>query len=154
MSVGIRDLQRDPSGIIRQVTRTGRPAVVTNRGEPVAAVVPVDPDALEDFILANAPSFVAAMVEADAAVIAGETREASEVFREIREESPTTASPDPRRLTPREREILSLLADGRTNAEIARALHVSPGTVRNNIRRILGKLDIPTQAKAAASRKR
>lgn len=137
--------------MIRRVTRTGRPTVVTNRGEPVAAVVPVDPEALEDFVLANAPSFVRAMSEADEALRDGRTRDSAEVFAELRE-VPATPSVSP--LTDREREILGLVAGGYSSAEIARALNVSPRTVKANFVRIFGKLAASEQAKAPASRKR
>jgi DNA-binding NarL/FixJ family response regulator len=46
-------------------------------------------------------------------------------------------------LTPRELEVLSLMAEGRTNAAIARALVVTPGAVEKHISNIIGKLDLP-----------
>jgi len=46
-------------------------------------------------------------------------------------------------LTPREREVLGLMAEGRTNASIARALVVTPGAVEKHISSIFGKLDLP-----------
>ena len=59
-TIGIRDLSRNASRVIDQVSSTGSPMIVTKRGRPVAAVVAVDPDALEDFVLATAPEYVAA----------------------------------------------------------------------------------------------
>jgi DNA-binding NarL/FixJ family response regulator len=46
-------------------------------------------------------------------------------------------------LTPREREALSLMAEGRTNAAIARAMVVTPGAVEKHISSIFSKLDLP-----------
>jgi DNA-binding NarL/FixJ family response regulator len=46
-------------------------------------------------------------------------------------------------LTPREHEVLSLMAEGRTNAAIARAMVVTPGAVEKHISNIFGKLDLP-----------
>jgi serine/threonine-protein kinase PknK len=46
-------------------------------------------------------------------------------------------------LSPREREVLSLMAEGRSNAGIARQLWVTEGTVEKHIRSILGKLRLP-----------
>ena len=45
-------------------------------------------------------------------------------------------------LTPREREVLSLMAEGRSNAGIARRLYVSEGTVEKHVHSILPKLQI------------
>ncbi len=51
-------------------------------------------------------------------------------------------------LTPREREILSLVAAGRTNAQIAEALFLSQKTVRNNVSTIFAKLQVADRAEA------
>jgi DNA-binding NarL/FixJ family response regulator len=47
-------------------------------------------------------------------------------------------------LTPRESEVLGLMAEGRTNAAIARAMVVTPGAVEKHISSIFGKLDLPS----------
>ena len=44
----------------------------------------------------------------------------------------------------READVLSLLAKGLNNAEIAGQLHLSEGTVRNHVSAILDKLGFPT----------
>jgi DNA-binding NarL/FixJ family response regulator len=46
-------------------------------------------------------------------------------------------------LTPREREVLALVAEGRSNTAIARALVVTEAAVGKHIGNILGKLDLP-----------
>jgi DNA-binding NarL/FixJ family response regulator len=46
-------------------------------------------------------------------------------------------------LTPREQEVLGLMAEGRTNAAIARALVVTLGAVEKHISNIFSKLDLP-----------
>src|SRR3954454_21831209 len=46
-------------------------------------------------------------------------------------------------ISPREREVLSLVAQGRSNAGIAKQLWVTEGTVENHVRSILGKLSLP-----------
>ncbi|MFE6163409.1 response regulator [Streptomyces sp. NPDC056486] len=51
-------------------------------------------------------------------------------------------------LTDREREVLRAAADGATNAELARALHLSPGTVRNYLSTAIQKLAVRNRAEA------
>jgi serine/threonine-protein kinase PknK len=46
-------------------------------------------------------------------------------------------------LSPREREVLELMAEGRSNAGIGHKLWVTEGTVEKHVRRILTKLDLP-----------
>jgi putative two-component system response regulator len=53
------------------------------------------------------------------------------------------------RLTPREREVLALLAQGHTNAEIGNALVVSPTTVKSHVENIIAKLDVHDRTQAA-----
>lgn len=50
------------------------------------------------------------------------------------------------RLTPREREVLALMAEGRTNPAIARELVVSDKAVEKHVSNIFGKLDLPPTA--------
>ena len=82
-TVSVRELARNASAIVRRVTDTGRPAVVTRRGEPVAVVLPLDPDEFEDYVLANAPRFVRSMREADRDLAVGRTAEAGDFFASL-----------------------------------------------------------------------
>jgi DNA-binding NarL/FixJ family response regulator len=52
-------------------------------------------------------------------------------------------------LTPREREVLALLADGARNSEISRKLGMTEKTVRNHVSSILTKLQVPDRTAAA-----
>ena len=54
------------------------------------------------------------------------------------------------RLSPRERVVLARAAAGETNAAIAQALFVSPGTVRKHLEHIYDKLEVRTRTEAAA----
>jgi DNA-binding NarL/FixJ family response regulator len=51
-------------------------------------------------------------------------------------------------LTPREREVLSLVAEGLGNADIGRRLHVSVNTVRNHVANVLAKLGAHSKLEA------
>lgn len=52
-------------------------------------------------------------------------------------------------LTRREQEILALIADGKTNQEIAQMLYIAPGTVRVHVHTILQKLDVRDRTQPA-----
>ena len=54
------------------------------------------------------------------------------------------------RLTPRELEVLRLLAEGHDQDDIAEQLVISPKTVSTHIQRILGKLEVRSRAQAVA----
>jgi len=63
----------------------------------------------------------------------------------------TKAAPDPHpHLTPRQNQILHLLAHGRSTAQIAAELHLSTDTVRNHIRRLLRALNAHSRIEALA----
>jgi len=51
-------------------------------------------------------------------------------------------------LTPRECEILDLLASGQTNQELARVLGVSPNTVKTHLAHLFAKLEVDRRVKA------
>lgn len=53
-------------------------------------------------------------------------------------------------ITPRERDVLQLVAEGLTNAQIAERLVISEHTVHRHVTNILRKLDLPSRAAAAA----
>jgi DNA-binding NarL/FixJ family response regulator len=54
-----------------------------------------------------------------------------------------------KRLTPREREVLTALAGGSTNKEIAITLSIMPGTVKTHVERLIGKLGVRDRTQAA-----
>ncbi|MDP1857336.1 MAG: response regulator transcription factor [Gemmatimonadaceae bacterium] len=62
----------------------------------------------------------------------------------------TTTATDPRQLTEREESVLALLAEGTTNAEIARRLRVSENTVKFHLQNLYMKLSVGNRTEAVA----
>ena len=62
---------------------------------------------------------------------------------------PSRGEPEMRGLTEREREVVRAIADGMSNAEVAAALYMSEGTVRNHISAILAKLGLRNRTQIA-----
>jgi predicted ATPase/DNA-binding CsgD family transcriptional regulator len=63
---------------------------------------------------------------------------------------PEPPTEDPFGLTPRERQVLALVAEGRTNREIGDTLFMAEKTASVHVSRILGKLDVRSRTEAAA----
>ena len=63
---------------------------------------------------------------------------------------PKAKPAEPAALTARESEVVSLIADGKSNAAIAAELRLSEHTVKRHVANILLKLDLPSRAAAAA----
>ncbi|HAF11014.1 MAG TPA: hypothetical protein DCK98_13170 [Chloroflexi bacterium] len=64
--VNMRELARSTSRVVDSVHRSGKAALVTRGGRPVVAMIPIDEAALEDWVLAHSPGFVASLRTADA----------------------------------------------------------------------------------------
>jgi prevent-host-death family protein len=80
-SIGIRELGRSLSAVVREIRQTREPTVVTDRGRPVVLMLPIDEAQLEDFVLANAPAFVASMQAADRELAAGQTQSLQQAIK-------------------------------------------------------------------------
>lgn len=76
-------------------------------------------------------------------------RIASRLVRRLREPVAVEATATGCELTPREREVLELLARGLDNSEIARVLYLSQHTVKNHVSNILVKLEVANRIQAA-----
>jgi DNA-binding NarL/FixJ family response regulator len=104
------------------------------------------------FLLKDAPrgDLIAAVRVAaagDALLAPSVTRRLIEAFAR----RPASAAPAPSRLTsltPRERDILRLIARGYSNTEIARELVVTEATVKTHVGHLLGKLDLRDRVQA------
>jgi DNA-binding NarL/FixJ family response regulator len=56
--------------------------------------------------------------------------------------------PEPEPLTPREREVLTLVGEGLTNVEIGRRLHIAEATVKTHLLRVFAKLGVDDRTRA------
>jgi RNA polymerase sigma factor (sigma-70 family) len=98
------------------------------------------------FMLKDAPpeeivAGVRIVANGDALLAPAVTRSVIEEFVR-REESPSTLPPAIEELTPREREVLDLLAAGLSNPEICARLVISEATAKTHVARILQKLGL------------
>ena len=91
--VGIRQLARNASAIIRDVRETRMPTIVTDRGKPVGVIYPFDEEDLEDYVLANAPEYVARREQADRDIAEGRTFSLEEALARLEAEDKATSSP-------------------------------------------------------------
>jgi DNA-binding NarL/FixJ family response regulator len=102
------------------------------------------------FLLKDAPA--AQLVEAIRVVAAGDALLAPAVTRRVIAEFARRPLPHDvpalDQLTSREREVLTLIARGRSNAEIAAQLYISDATVKTHVKRVLAKLDLRDRVQA------
>lgn len=97
------------------------------------------------------PEGVAMAIRAAAQGVAWLSPRAAEVvLGRVRSEPPEeTGARALEQLSPRETQVLRLVAQGMENAEIAHALGISPRTAKNHVSSILGKLGQPSRIQAA-----
>jgi DNA-binding NarL/FixJ family response regulator len=104
------------------------------------------------FVLKDAPS--AELVHAVRVIASGEALLAPSVTKRLIADYASRGQPDRRRhaalgsLTPRETDVLRLIADGRSNQEIAADLVLAEQTVKTHVSRLLTKLDLRDRAQA------
>jgi DNA-binding NarL/FixJ family response regulator len=117
-------------------------------------------DLLFDAIAAGAAGYVLKQIGSDELVRAIETVGRGEalldpsltrrVLARVREADRREAFAAFADLTEQELRVLALISEGKTNREIAEALYLGEGTVRNYVSNILGKLGVSNRAEAAA----
>jgi DNA-binding NarL/FixJ family response regulator len=100
------------------------------------------------FVLKEAP--LAEVIRAVELVAAGRTY-VDPVLAGVISMSAITGKPLTVTLTQRERDVLRLLADGRSNEEIGAELSISPETVRTHLRKAMAKLEADTRTQAVAT---
>jgi DNA-binding NarL/FixJ family response regulator len=103
---------------------------------------------LKDALAADLISAIRAVVAGDAVVAPSATRRLVERFLDSTPESDRHRPNLLDVLTEREREVLTLLARGLSNAEIAGRLYLSEGTVKTHVSHVLGKLALRDRVQA------
>jgi DNA-binding NarL/FixJ family response regulator len=98
------------------------------------------------YLLKDRVANTAEFNEALARVAAGGTALDPEVVTQLARGGRRTAEIES--LTAREREVLALMAEGRSNAAIAQTLVVSAGTVEKHVAAVFGKLGLPSSEDA------
>src|ERR1700694_312376 len=90
-SVHLRDLARNTATALQELETTRRPALVTRNGKPVAALVPIDETALEDWLLEHASLYTREGAASDPAL--GADRLSSAGWQEAHPKPNGDASP-------------------------------------------------------------
>jgi DNA-binding NarL/FixJ family response regulator len=89
------------------------------------------------------------LLHAIRAVGAGRTALPGDLLRAAVAPATGPSAEDLARLTPREREVLDLVAGGLTNKQIARELGIEPGTVKAHVEKVIAKLGVMDRTQAA-----
>lgn len=159
-----------PDVVLMDIRMPGADGIEATRrivGEGLAQVVALTTFDLDEYLFgvlrAGAVGFLlksvgaAELVDAVRRVAAGDGILAPEVTRRVLASMTTPARPGPAAgtvpgldlLTAREREVLVLLGEGRSNQQVAEALTVSETTAKTHVSRVLAKLGCRTRLEAA-----
>jgi DNA-binding NarL/FixJ family response regulator len=149
--VAVLDLRMPRLSGVEVAKRASRldppPAIVlyTAHGERALLTEALDAGA-RGFVLKEAP--VADIVRAVELVAGGGTYVDAALAGMFASTSITERLPS---LSQREREVLRLLSEGKTNEQIGKELFISPETVRTHVRKAMDKLDADTRTQAVAT---
>jgi DNA-binding CsgD family transcriptional regulator len=167
--IEVPSLAADPRGIIRWLNPAGLQLLGAVRGRSFtstvaphdvsrlrgafAAWVDGDSSSVDAVLVAGTGSLIGCTLSSTALVrdglVVGVFTAVTRVHR-----ASLAAAVAPERLTPRQFEILQLIAGGTTTAEIAQTLHLSRETVRNHVRAVLVKLNAKSRLEAVAIARR
>ncbi|MER7794819.1 response regulator transcription factor [Streptomyces sp. NPDC097640] len=137
--------------VVRRLVPEGHRVVVVTTFDDDSYLGPALRDGASGYLLKRSGPTM--MVEAVRAAMAGDTLiSPSLTVRLLRGLAPPVKAsvPDRSLLTARETEVVRLVAQGLTNAEIGAALHVSPGTVKTHIAAVQRKLNARNRVAVAA----
>ena len=139
--------------VVSELARRGElPAtlILTTFDDDAAAIEVVRAGArgflLKDVTLERLVSAVRALAAGETLIQPALTARAEQKLSEAAAGRDACADEQP--MTPREREVLRLLAAGYSNREIARALFIAEGTVKNHVSNILTKMSVRDRTRA------
>jgi DNA-binding NarL/FixJ family response regulator len=139
--------------VVSELARRGQlPAtlILTTFDDDAAAIEVVRAGArgflLKDVTLERLVTAVRALAAGETLIQPALTARAEQKLCEAAAGRDATAEAQP--MTPREREVLRLLAAGYSNREIARALFIAEGTVKNHVSNILTKMSVRDRTRA------
>lgn len=131
---------------LRQRWPKSKVAILTMSQEP-AVVLRSLAEGVDSFLLKDAPP--RELLDAILATANGSVVLSAAASESVRVAASSVPSTDPlTRLDARDREILSLLVDGLSTAQVATKLYLSPKTIRNRTSEILAKLGVASRADA------
>ncbi|MDH6624628.1 DNA-binding NarL/FixJ family response regulator [Streptomyces sp. LBL] len=137
---------------VRRLTRSSRVLLLNPTGHDpyVAAALRagaggfIEPDATPDQLTAA----IHTVAVGDAVISSGLTRELIDIVRRQRPVSVPAPAPRLDALTGRERDVLTAVASGCSNAEVAERLSIAPTTVKSHVSHILTKIGARTRVQA------
>jgi two-component system nitrate/nitrite response regulator NarL len=137
--------------VLRAIQRDGLPTAV------VLLSAHTTPEAIYECIAEGAAAFLSKesdrdeICEAVAAAARGEVRLAADVQDHLVRELRLRAAARAPHLTAREREVLTMIADGLSAPEIAGRLSLSTATIKSHLHSLYGKLEVDDRAAAVAA---
>src|SRR3954471_16556481 len=81
--ISMRELLRNPNRVFNEIDEKNEPFVVTRRGQPIAALVPVAPSQLQNVVLGAAPELLESRRDAETAGAEGRTKPLGDLVQQL-----------------------------------------------------------------------
>jgi prevent-host-death family protein len=103
--IGVRELREHTSEVLRQVREENAEYVITHQGRPVALIMPVNPEAVEEAMVEASKANLVGGTEAYARLVSGQQAVAPRAVKTDRRERPVEPSSRRERATPVTRQV-------------------------------------------------